>query len=202
MKDNTILVFTSDHGDMLGSQGQINKQQPYEESIMVPFLIRYPEGLGKVGREVDMLFGTPDIMPTLLGLCGLTIPSGVEGKDFSASLAGKSKVDNDAALIECPSPFGQWDRKKGGKEYRGIRTRRHTYVRSLKGPWLLFDNAKDPYQQNNLVNTPEAASLQAELDAKLMAMLKENGDEFKHGSEYIAKWGYKPNEYGTLPFTK
>lgn len=200
IKDNTILVFTSDHGDMLGSQGGQRKQRPWDESVRVPLLVRYPGGLGQKGKEVDMPFGTPDIMPTLLGLCGLNILSGIEGIDYSSVLAGKGKADNDAALIECASPFGEWLRRYGGKEYRGVRTRQYTYVRDMNGPWLLFDNQKDPYQQTNLVNSPETASLQAALEGKLMAKLKKNDDEFKHGSEYLKKWNYKVDGSGTLPY--
>ena len=199
IKDNTILVFTSDHGDMLYSHGQRKKQRPWDESVRVPFLIRYPYKLGAKGKEIDMPIGTPDIMPTLLSLCDLNIPKGLEGVDYSPVLAGKVSAPDNVALIECPSPFGQWLRKNGGKEYRGIRTKRYTYVRDLDGPWLLYDNQKDPYQQTNLVNVPKHASLQAKLETKLTAKLKTHGDEFKHGSEYIKKWKYKVNSNGTLP---
>jgi len=199
ISDNTILVFTSDHGDMLGSQDEQRKQRPYDESVRVPFLIRYPARLGEKGKEIDMPIGTQDIMPTLLALSGLNIPKGVEGTSYSSVLDGTKKAGDDVALIECPSPFGEWLRKGGGKEYRGIRTKRYTYVRDLDGSWLLFDNQKDPYQQTNLVNDPKHASLQAELEVRLMAKLKAHGDEFKHGSEYIKKWGYKVDRNGTMP---
>jgi arylsulfatase A-like enzyme len=149
-----------------------------------------------------MPLGTPDIMPTLLGLSGIEIPNSVEGTDYSSVLAGSRQAPDAAALIECLWPFGEWIRARGGKECRGIRTRRYTYVRDLDGPWLLFDNQEDPYQQTNLVNSPKVGSLQAELDAKLMTRLKEHGDEFKHGSEYIKKWNYKVNANGTLPYSK
>jgi arylsulfatase A-like enzyme len=201
IKNNTILVFTSDHGDMLGSQGLKRKQKPYDESVRVPLLVRYPDGLGKKGKEINMPLGTEDIMPTLLGLSGIKIPDGVEGTDYSSVLAGKKQAPDNVALIECLWPFGEWIRANGGKECRGIRTRRYTYVRDLDGPWLLYDNQKDPFQQNNLVNTSKVASLQAGLDAKLTAKLKEHGDEFKHGSEYIKKWKYKVNSNGTMPYS-
>jgi len=128
------------------------------------------------------------------------IPSTVEGLDFSGYLRGGKNPSDGAALITCPHPFGQWSRKRGGREYRGIRTGRYTYVRDLEGPWILFDNRKDPYQFENLINRPDQAKLQAELDAILNRKLREAGDEFLPGSEYIKKWGYKVNASGTVPY--
>jgi len=200
LRDNTILIFTSDHGDMLRSHDQQKKQQPYDESVRVPFLLRYPDRCGRTGKEIDMPLGTPDIMPTLLGLSGIKVPGSVEGRDYSRVLTGEEEPDNDAALIECPTPFGNWRRAVGGREYRGIRTRRYTYVCHLEGPWLLFDNREDPYQQNNLVGSTVHEALQIKLDAMLMAKLKERGDEFRPGSEYIKKWGYTVDADGTISY--
>ena len=68
LEDDTIVVFTADHGDMLGSRGQYKKQRPWDESIRVPFLLRWPAGLGGTGRMLITPINTPDILPTLLGL--------------------------------------------------------------------------------------------------------------------------------------
>mgnify|MGYP001123020116 CR=1 FL=1 len=198
---DTILVFTSDHGDMLYSHGGQKKQQPWDESIRVPLLLRYPRVLGPEGKTIETPINTPDIMPTLLGLSGLSIPETVEGTDFSGVLRGTSPASESAALIMCPSPFGQWTRARGGREYRGVRTRRHTYVRDLKGPWLLYDNERDPYQLDNLCNKPEHAALQASLDALLAKRLKETRDEFLSGWDYIKKWGYEVDDSGTARYT-
>lgn len=198
LRDNTILVFTSDHGDMLHSHGEIRKQKPFDESVRVPFLVRYPKRCPE--KELDMPIGTPDIMPTLLGLSGIRVPDTVEGRDYSRVLTGESAPSNDAELIECPVPFGEWHRGRGGREYRGIRTRRHTYVRDLDGPWLLFDNKKDPNQQTNLVDSPESAPVLKKLDAMLTVKLKDRGDEFLPGDEYIQQWGYQVDDKGTIPY--
>ncbi len=198
---DTIFVFTSDHGDMLGSHGMQRKQKPWDESVRVPFLLRYPAALGKAGKTIDMPISTPDIMPTLLGLSGLKSPDTVEGRDYSGVLAGTVQPDNEASLIMCPSPFGEWIRARGGKEYRGVRTRRYTFVRDLKGPWLLYDNQADPYQMKNLVNDPAHAAVQKKLDALLTAKLKAANDEFLPGGAYIKKWGYKVDARGTVPYT-
>ncbi len=190
IEKNTIFVFTSDHGDMLYSQGQTKKQKPWDESIRVPFLLRFPALHNKKGRNIDIPINTPDIMPTLLSLCGIPIPETVEGKDYSGVIRGDVSVSDKAALIMCPVPFHQWNYSRGGREYRGIRTKRYTYVRDLKGPWLLYDNEKDPYQLENLCNQPEYQDLQNQLDTLLNTKLKETHDEFLPGPEYMKMWGY------------
>ena len=201
IENDTMLVFTSDHGDMLYSQGGQKKQQPWDESILVPFLLRYPAAHGGKGKTIAMPINAPDIMPTLLGLSGIEIPDTVEGTDFSGILTGVEKSKDDAALINCPSPFGQWRRDRGGREYRGIRTRRYTYVRDLNGPWLLYDNEKDPYQLNNLCNKPEYSELQKKMEAVLSKKLKQTNDEFLPGAEYIKKWDYIVDKSGTVRYT-
>lgn len=202
LADNTIVVFTADHGDLLGSHGQFNKQQPYDESIRVPLLIHWPEGLGRRGRRLDALIATEDIMPTLLGLCRVPIPATVEGLDYSGYLRGGPNPSDGAALISCPAPFGQWNRSHGGREFRGVRTERYTYVRTLDGPWLLFDDRNDPYQLHNLVNQPGSAQLQAHLDAILERKLQETHDRFLPAAAYIKQWGYHVDATGTAPVIK
>ena len=201
LAENTIFVFTSDHGDMLGSQGEVKKQRPWEESIRVPFLLRWPQRFGWQGREVDALLDTPDILPTLLSLTDIPIPDTVEGRDFSATIEGGEDPSGGAALIYCPHPFGQFLRPDGGREYRGIRTRNHTYARDLNGPWLLYDNEADPYQLDNLVNRASVSSIQAALEAQLQRKLSDRGDEFLPGETYIERWNYPLDRTGTVPFS-
>lgn len=185
--EDTIFVFTSDHGDMLQSQGLHHKQQPWDESLRVPFLIRYPRLLGRKRRESVTPIDAPDIMPTLLGLAGLPVPESVQGRDFTRLIAGKEKdAAEPAALLNLPASFAVV-RRQGFAEYRGVRTPRHTYVRSIHGPWLLYDNEADPYQMKNLVNAqPE---LRGRLDRKLDELLKKAGDEFLPGARYVERAG-------------
>jgi arylsulfatase A-like enzyme len=201
LEENTLLVFTSDHGSMLGSQGHFNKQRPWDESVRVPFLLRWPALLGRAPRRSDALLDAPDLMPTLLGLCGLPVPPGVEGLDFSGHIRGGPDPSDGAALLLCPHPFGQFTRARhGGREYRGLRTRRHTYVRTLDGPWLLYDNETDPHQLHNLVDSPAHAALRADLEARLQRKLQALGDEFLPGMEYIRRWNYAVDADGTVPY--
>lgn len=200
--ENTIVVFTSDHGDMLGSHGEERKQKPWDESIRVPFLLRYPNAQRATGREIAMPINSPDIMPTLLGLSGVAIPETVEGRDFAPIIRGDEEPRDEGTLIACLAPFGEWRYDNGGQEFRGVRTQRYTYVRNLEGPWLLFDNETDPYQQCNLVGMPEHKTLQASLEEELQGLLKARGDQFLPGSAYIEQFGHKVDpKNGTVPYT-
>ena len=200
LASNTIVVLTADHGDMLGSHGYYEKEQAYDEASRVPLLFRWPDGLGSAGRRLDAFICSEDIMPTLLGLCGVAIPQTVEGTDFSGYLQGGKNPSDGTALISCAAPFGTWDRRLGGREFRALRTERYTYVRGLDGPWMLFDDQADPYQTNNLVNQPDQAKLQEDLDARLQRKLQQHGDQFLPAADYIKKWGYKVNQNGTIPY--
>ena len=199
---NTLIVFTADHGDLLGSHGAWNKQQAYDESIRVPFLIHYPKALGTTGKKSKALLNSPDIMPTLLGFSGIKAPKSVEGKDFSKILMGQQKNSVPHTLISCVQPFGQWTRAKGGKEYRGLMTEQYTYVRDLKGPWLLFDREKDPFQMHNLIGQASTAAIQSKLDRDLLNELKIRKDEFLPGLDYVKKWNYVIDATETVPYVK
>lgn len=188
---NTIVVFTSDHGDMLWSQNQQRKQRPWEESARVPMLMRLPNTLGIKPRRLAATINTEDVMPTLLGLSGVPVPKSVEGFDFSGALRGGADPSGGATVVRCITPFGEFTRARGGREYRALRTAQHTYARSLDGPWLLYDNENDPYQLNNLAGQSAYAPLQKKLDAMLKEKLAAQRDEFRPGPEYIRQWKYQ-----------
>ncbi len=200
IEDNTIFVFTSDHGDMINSHGQMKKQRIYEESARVPFIIKYPALLGKEGRHSDFLLNTLDILPTMLGLSGLDIPADLDGEDITDVIFGKEEDDRKAAIVSCIQPFGQWKRAAGGKEFRGIITKRYTYAKNLSGEWLFFDNVEDPYQLNNLAGNPDFESIAKNLDELLIKELNRLDDEFLPGASYLEKWEHKVDSTGTVPY--
>jgi len=189
-EEDTIFVFTSDHGDMLYSQGRRNKLVPYDESCRVPFLLRYPRAHGPSGRTVAMPINTPDIMPTLLGLGGIPIPESVEGTDFSRIVRGGGESADEAALLIVPVPFGSFPLRSGGKEYRGLRTKRWTYAEDARGPWLLFDNDEDPFQLKNLAGDPARAGLRAQLAETLRKKREAANDDFRPAGDILTRWRY------------
>lgn len=192
ISDDTIVVFTSDHGDMMWSQGLSTKLYPWDESIRVPFLLRYPRKFGHTARRIRKPLNAPDIMPTLLKLAGLRVPDSVQGHDaFEGSRPG-------SALLSLPVPV--WEaRRYGFAEYRGLRSERYTYVRSIHGPWLLYDNQRDPYQMHNLCGKAEHAGLQRQLDNSLTARLREVHDDFLPAAAYIEKIGVGHYKEVTMP---
>jgi arylsulfatase A-like enzyme len=186
IEEETIVLFLSDHGDMMLSQGLTTKLYPWDESLRVPFLVRYPRGGVAGGRRVRTPVDLPDVMPTLLGLAGIAIPRTAQGADRSALASGRAPDRGRPALIGLPVPFTE-ARRYGFAEYRGLRTQRHTYVRSIHGPWLLYDNEADPLQMRNLCGSRAAGKLQAALDRSLNEELARVGDEFRPAEEYVGR---------------
>jgi arylsulfatase A-like enzyme len=196
--EDTIFVFTSDHGEMLGSQGQSprRKQRPWDESVRVPLLLQYPAVSGHEGRSVRTPINTPDILPTLLTIAGIEVPGTVEGEDLSRLILDEEIQEDRAALFMNVSPFDSPDREA----FRGIRTARHTYVRKPDGPWLLYDNEADPFQMENLVGVAEHAGLLERLDEMLQSELRKTGDEFHPKQHYLDDWGYDVDRGGAIPY--
>ncbi len=198
LANNTIVVFSSDHGESLGSHGvpPKTKQVAWSVSSRVPFLMRVP---AMSGHKVETPITTPDVLPTLLGLADVKIPNSVEGEDLSLFIrSGKDK--DRAALYMNIAPFNTRLSLEIDREYRAIQTSRYTYVRDLDGPWLLFDDGKDPDQTNNLVGKPENAALVQDLEARLQTRLKKIGDDFRPAASYLKEWGYKIEPHGSVPY--
>jgi arylsulfatase A-like enzyme len=179
--DNTIILLTSDHGDMLGSQGTYLKRKPWEESAQVPGILRYRAGV-TAGRRLDLLFSHVDVVPTLLGLARIPAPEGIDGQDLSRYLfsAEQGGVEPDeqrpsSVYLQSYTPTEQDE----FPPWRGVRTERHTYARNQDGPWMLYDNQQDPFQLDNLVDKPEHAELQSRLDAEVMAWFERSGDDWR-----------------------
>ncbi|MFA6244937.1 MAG: sulfatase/phosphatase domain-containing protein, partial [Candidatus Hydrogenedentales bacterium] len=178
LAENTILVYSSDHGSMFGSHGVGSKRQPYEESIRVPFLVHAP-GRVPAGAKVDALFGAIDIMPTLCGMAGVKPPSGLDGQDFSPWLRGNSGPDPESAFImHIAKQNASGGEKHPAPLFRGLRTKRHTYAVFAEGGGCLYDNTADPYQMRNLFEDPACETVREELREELRRTLKKAGDPF------------------------
>jgi arylsulfatase A-like enzyme len=198
ISENTVFVFTSDHGEMMGSQGvrPTQKQVPWAESVRIPFLLQYPAQFGNEKINISTPINTPDILPTLLALSGIKAPESIEGDDLSDVIRNPEKAKDRAALIMMVTPSAAVLKQ----EYRGIYTSRYTYVKSLDGAWLLYDNLTDPAQMKNLAGNPEYSRLQKKMELSLKKELKKIDDNFNPRDFYINKWGYKLNKHGYIDY--
>ena len=206
IEDETIIVFTSDHGDMHGSHGVYKKQWPWSEALKVPFVVRYPNIVPQ-GAILDAPLSVIDIMPTLLGLAGVPIPDTVEGVDLSAVIQGEPAKVPESVLIMNPCPFSIGDKRgydqypdyQGMRlEYRGIITTRYTYVHTIDQPWLLFDNINDPYQINNLIDDPAQAKIRARLDGLMRQHMVAINDEMLPRHHYYERFGIDLDHRGKI----
>jgi arylsulfatase A-like enzyme len=193
LAENSIVCTSSDHGDHLSSHGygkpmdrwlhhskRASKATPYEESIHIPFLLRYP-GRVPAGRRVDTLFSSVDVMPTLLALAGVEIPKGVQGRDLSHAMLGREGTAPDSVYLQILGP-GWPHRGDWVGCWRGMRTKRWTYARwHGTGDVLLFDRENDPYEMENLAGKPEFAKVQAAMEKRLRRWMEETGDPFDDG---------------------
>jgi hypothetical protein len=122
-------------------------------------------------------------------LCKIKQPDGIQGHDYSSTLLGQESANQPtSAFINLPVPVTQ-ARTYGMAEYRGVRTHQFTYVRSIHGPWLLYDNVRDPYQMHNLCGRADMKQMQASLESDLQQWLTKLGDEFLPASAYLERYG-------------
>ena len=198
LAENTIVLYSSDHGDMLGSQGERLKRKPWEESIRVPGFLRWP-GKIKAGTSTPAFFTHVDFAPTLLGLAGVRVPAAMQGKDLSRDLlAGKGSGPREA-FFQIFGPFAGDGTAAG---WRGIRTDRYVYARFADKPWVLYDLQTDPFQLTNLAGRRK--QLEASLDRRLQKKMAEVGDAWSNnwtapledeGRLYKTKTFRSPQEY-------
>ena len=183
LMEKTVVVFTTDHGEMMGAHGgrPRSKQVAWDESIHVPFLIRYPGIEDNKETVVNAPLTTPDILPSLLGLANIKIPRTIEGEDLSGLMESPDSEKDRTALVMNVCPFGN---EYPHDEYRGIRTKQYSYICSPEGAIMMFDNIKDPYQMENLVENDGYTALQKKLDKKLSKALKKIGDKDFHSRDY------------------
>ncbi|HEY1575452.1 MAG TPA: sulfatase [Terracidiphilus sp.] len=185
LADNTILVFSSDHGEMFGAHGRRAKLIFYEEAARVPFLLRWPGHIP--GKTVtDTLLGTPDIMPTLLSMMQISVPSAVEGRDLSRQLMGNSSNGPDAAHMQGMGATAEWI---DGTEWRAVRDHEYTYAiyhRDRKE--LLFNNRRDPFQMTNLTDDRSQTALLQYYRTVSEKWRKEHNDDFETCTWYQKHW--------------
>jgi len=177
LAQNTLVIFTSDHGTQGGAQGisPWKKKMPYEDSLLVPLIARLP-GLLDGGEERDLLFSPVDFLPSLCGLSDIAVPRSVEGRDLSAAWKGEEGAFQREEIFTM-NFSAAYDYLEDGEEWRGVRTKDYSFARWRNGDLELFDLREDPMQMNNLAGSPRWAGVQAELSGKLDELMAERNDE-------------------------
>lgn len=202
IRDNTIVCYTSDHGDHLSSHGygkpsdhwlhesmRASKATPYDESIHIPFVVRWPDAI-PAGVRSRAFFGAIDLVPTLLGACGVPLPAGLQGRDISGVWQGRdAPADAEHTPGGSESVYLQnmahgWPNREGWVgRWRGVRTEQYTYARWYAnecGPWL-FDRSADPLEMVNLADATEARPVLEEMEERLHRWMEATCDPFEYG---------------------
>lgn len=171
---NTVVVFTSDNGFFRGEHGLHDKRYLYDESVRIPFIIRYPK-LIQQPRALDDLILNLDLCPTFLELAGVAVPNGVQGRSLVPLLAGRKTDWRQSFLSEY---FTELYYPSVPPQY-GLRTQT---AKLIKYPghddWTeMFDLAVDPYETKNLANNPAHREMRAKLETELVA--QQRATDFK-----------------------
>lgn len=168
LTENTVVIYTSDQGFFLGDHGWYDKRFFYEESLRMPFLIRYPKEIAP-GTSSDAIIINPDFAPLFLDYAGLPAPDWMQGRSFRSILQGSTPDDWRESMYYRYYMHGG---EHNVYAHYGVRTRRYKliyYYKDDPGPreWELFDLEKDPYEMRNVVNEPEYAEIVEQLKAEL-----------------------------------
>jgi len=150
--DNTIIVYTTDHGEMAGEHGVWWKNGWYEACTRVPLIVSMPEhrrgelAAGTCERPVGLV----DLLPTLTSLSGVPVPEGVDGTNLSKVVTHDESAPDRPIVCDALTP--RWG---DGTEFRMVRQGRYKYVRFRNAPPLAFDLQVDPGEQHNLLQREE-----------------------------------------------
>jgi len=188
LADDTIVVYTSDQGFYLGDHGWYDKRFMYEQSLRMPFVIRYPRAIDPGSITQDMLVNI-DFAPTFLDYCGLDVPDSFQGVSARPVLEGATPGDWQTSMY-----YRYWMHGDGSHNvyaHYGVRTRQHKLICYYNDPlgqpgakepshpveWELYDLHADGDELNNLYNDPAHADTVATLKAELARLQAKFGDE-------------------------
>ena len=176
--DRTLILFVSDHGDMLGDHHHWRKCYAYEASARVPMLLRWPDGMVAAdrGQVLDQVAELRDVMPTVLAAAGVDVPDSVDGQSLLGPVADGAAPWRDYVDLEhnvCYSPRNHWNALTDG---------RWKYVyRALDGEELLFDLGADPGEERNLAGLASSGGQLRLWRSRLVAHFEERGEPYLKG---------------------
>lgn len=174
LEENTIIVYCSDQGFFLGEHGWFDKRFMYEESLRMPFLIRYPKSIAPKTVVKDVVSNI-DMAPTLLDMAGIAIPDEVQGKSFYQNLKGKTPKDWRQSMYYHYYEYPFWHHVQ---PHYGIRNERYKLIHFYYDVdlWEFYDLKKDPSEMNNLIHSKKHAALIEKTKKELYELKKEYGN--------------------------
>jgi len=189
LTENTIVVYTSDQGFFLGEHGWFDKRMMYEESINMPFVIRYPKAIRPKQINKDIITNA-DFAPTFLEMAGIKIPASMQGKSFFSNAKGKTPASwrksfyyrywmNNEIYHKTVAHYGIRTADYKLIFYYGHplgKTGSSNYAAAYIPEWELFDLNKDPQEMKNEYNNPQYAKVIASLKKELLKLKKQSGD--------------------------
>ena len=187
LAEDTLVIYTSDQGFFLGDHGWYDKRFMYEESLRMPFIVRYPREIGPGTVNEDMVLNL-DFAPLFLDLAGVPAPESFQGRSFRPLLQGTTPPDWRRSMY-----YRYWMHKAHHNVYAhyGVRTHRYKLIyyyndalgqpgaidETYEPEWELFDLERDPYELHSVYDDPAYAGVVAELTDELHRLQDEVGDE-------------------------
>ena len=179
---NTIVIYTSDQGFFMGDHGLFDKRFMYEESLRMPFLIRWP-GVIKPASASDAMALNVDFAPTFLDAARVPIPAEMQGRSLLPVLRGRTPSDWRTSM------YYRYYHDPGDHNTRahyGVRTRTHKLIYFWKkDQWELFDLVNDPQELHNLYGTPDQETITASLKAELLRLKQAMRDDDQFANEQL-----------------
>ncbi len=177
---NTLVIYTSDQGFFLGDHGLYDKRFMYEESLRMPFLVRWPAAIAPGGRNDAMALNV-DFAPTFLDAAGLPVPADMQGRSLLPVFRGATPADWRTSM------YYRYYHDPGDHDTRahyGVRTRTHKLIAYWKSDeWELFDLVHDPQELHNLYGQPGHEAITAQLTKELVRLKRELGDDDQFAHE-------------------
>ena len=174
LRENTVVIYTSDQGFFLGEHGLFDKRFMYEESLRMPFVARWP-GVITAGSVSNAIGINCDFAPTFLDLVGQSTPSDMQGRSFLPIWKGHKPADWRHAM------YYRYYHDPGDHNTRahyGIRTETHKLIYFWKkDQWECYDLVRDPLEMHNIYNNPKAEKIVSALKQQLLALKKEVKDD-------------------------
>jgi len=179
-RDNTLVLFVSDHGEFVGGHGLLRKPSfHYDEVVRVPLILRYPNNTP--GRNVSRLVELTDVYPTLLGLLGIPLNPGVQGMDWSAALGSGEPIGRPDIYSDMHDMDPMVCEKGGGpytccRTFRTERWKLNVYPTASFKSGQLFDLINDPAETTNLFHDPNYRDQREEMLWRMLQRVEANID--------------------------